>query len=98
MAKKVQKKPYVRYSTIWKSVGGGFSNPGQSKLVKVGKYRVLLERKKRLDSYGNPVHTAYVVDRNGGVSGSYTSNGSAANVVSNALKRSGVETKYSRYK
>jgi hypothetical protein len=30
--KKQTTKPYVQYSTIWKGVGGGFSNPGETKI------------------------------------------------------------------
>ncbi|MGN0807606.1 MAG: hypothetical protein ACI4MN_04065 [Candidatus Coproplasma sp.] len=88
------KKPYVKYSTIWNSVGGGFSNPGQSKIIKVGNHKVLLTRADKLDRYGNPVHTATVINEDGSLGKSYRSNGSATIVVSGALKKSGVETKY----
>lgn len=35
MARKAKRKPFVYYTTIWKSVGGGLSNPGESKVCKV---------------------------------------------------------------
>lgn len=87
--------PYVNSSTIWKSVGGGFSNPGESKVCKVGKYKVLVSRGDRLDRYGNPVHTATLINKDGSLGASYRSNGSASLVVSRALRRNGIDTKYS---
>ena len=86
--------PYVNSSTIWKSVSGGFSNPGESKVCKVGKYKVLVSRGDRLDRYGNPVHTATLFNKDGSLGESYRSNGSASLVVSRALKRNGIDTKY----
>lgn len=91
-------KPYVRYSTIWKNVGGGFSNPGEQKLLNVGKHKVVLSRSEKLDRYGNPVHTAFVVNKDGSTGKPYRSNGSASLVVSKALKNVGVSTKYNRSK
>lgn len=88
--------PYVYRSTIWKSVGGGFSYGGESKLFKVGKHKVLLSRSERLDKYGNAVHTATVINPNGSLGSSYRGNGSATLVVSKALKRNGINTKYSK--
>ena len=87
-------KPYVKRDTIWKSVGGGLSNPGQSKICKVGQHKVLLTRADKLDRYGNPVHTATVINKDGSLGESYRSNGDAAIVVSEALKKSGIETRY----
>ncbi|MGN1052012.1 MAG: hypothetical protein ACI4SH_01320 [Candidatus Scatosoma sp.] len=86
--------PYVKRSTIWKSVGGGFSNPGESKVCKVGSHRVLLSRAERLDTYGNPVHTATVINKDGSLGGSYRSNGPAALTVSRALRKNGIDTRY----
>lgn len=88
------KHPYVYYDTISKSVRGGFSNPGERRICNVGKHKVLVERADRLDRYGNPVHTATVINKNGRLGASYRSNGSAALVVSEALKRNGVDTKH----
>lgn len=86
-------KPYVRRSTIWKAVGGGFSNAGEAKVCKVGKYKVLVTRANKLDRYGNPVHTATVINKDGTVGSSYRANGNASLVVQEALRRSGVSTK-----
>ena len=92
--KTAKQAPYVNSSTIWKSVGGGFSNPGEAKVCKVGKYKVLVSRGDRLDRYGNPVHTATLINKDGSLGASYKSNGSASLVVSRALKRNGIDTKY----
>lgn len=92
------KKPFVKSDTIWKSVGGGFSNSGEKKVCKVGKYSVLVERAERLDRYGNPVHTATVINKDGTMGKSARTNGNATLAVSQALKKCGVETKYPRYK
>ena len=97
MSKKF-KRAYVFRSTIWKSVGGGFSNPGQAKVVKVGKHKVLISRNTRLDRYGNPVHTATLIKKDGSLGKSYKSNGSATMVVSKALSLNGIDTKYSSKK
>ena len=96
MAFKKVKKPYVFRSTIWNSVGGGFSNPNESKVCKVGKHKVLLTRANKLDRYGNPVHSATLIKKYGSLGKSYKSNGSATYVVSKALKINGIETKYSK--
>ena len=90
------KSPYVKSSTIWKGVGGGFSYPGAAKVYKVGKYRVLVSRAENLDRYGNPVHTATLLGKNGTLLKSYKSNGSATLVVSNCLKKNGIGTKFSK--
>lgn len=39
-----RKKPFVYRDTIWNSVGGGFSNPGETRIVKIGKHKVLVSR------------------------------------------------------
>ena len=90
------KKPFVNYSTIWNSVGGGLSNPGEVKICSVGKHKVVLQRADRLDRYGNPVHTATVINKDGSSGASYRSNGSATTIVSKALYKNGVDTKYKR--
>lgn len=92
--KKTQNRPYVKRSTIWNSVGGGFSNAGEAKVCKVGKHKVLLTRANRLDRYGNPVHTATVINKDGSMGKSYRGNGSATLIVSKALKKNGIDTKY----
>ena len=46
---------FVKRKTIWNSVGGGFSNPGESRVCKIGKHKVLVTRSAKLDRYGNPV-------------------------------------------
>ena len=88
------KKPYVKRDTIWKSVGGGLSNPGETKICKVGQHKVLLTRADKLNRYGNPVHTATVINKDGSLGESFRSSGSATLTVSKALKKSGIETKY----
>ncbi len=88
------KRPYVQYATIWKSVGGGFSNPGEEKTFKVGSHKVRLKRSERLNLYGNPIHTATVINKDGTEGGSYRGTGSATMIVSKALKINGVETKH----
>lgn len=93
-AKPTVKKPYINYRTIWNSVGGGFTNPGQSKIINVGSHKVLLSRSDKLDRYGNPVHTATVINKDGSLGKSHRSNGSATIIVAEALKKSGIETRY----
>ena len=90
------KKPYVNYSTIWNSVGGGFSNPGESKICKVGKYKVLVSRAERLDYYGNPVHSAVLINKDGTLGKSSKSNGAATNAVMRCFEKNGIDTKYHR--
>ena len=92
MAKK-QSKPYVHYETIWKGVGGGLNYPGESRICKVGRHTVLLSRSRKLDRYGNPVHTASLVKDGHIVGRSERSNGSATMVVSNMLAKNGIDTK-----
>ena len=96
MKKRKIRKPFVYLSTIWNSVGGGLNYSGQSKLCKVGKHKVLLTRSKNLNKYGNPVHTATYIEKNGLAGKSYRSTGSAALVVSNLLRRQGVDVKYKK--
>lgn len=96
MAKKKVKKPYVMDKTIQKNVGYGFSYPGESKVCKVGKYKVLVSRAERLDRYGNPVHTATLINKDGTLGASARGNGNASIIVSNVLKKNGVDTKYSK--
>lgn len=96
MAKIKKSKPYVYYDTIWKGVGGGLSNPGESRLCSVGKHKVLLTRSQKLNQYGNPVHTASLVKDGRTVGYSLKSAGSATLVVSKMLAKNGIETK--RYK
>ncbi|MBQ8872864.1 MAG: hypothetical protein IJ032_02830 [Clostridia bacterium] len=87
-------KHFVYRKTIWKNVGGGLSYGGQSKLCNVGGHKLLVERSKRLDKYGNPVHTVSVLDRDGSIVAFARSNGSATLTASKALKKVGIETKY----
>lgn len=96
MANKKKRKPFIFRDTIWKSVGGGLSNPGQTKVCKVGKHKILLTRANKLDKYGNPVHTATYINKDGTPGISVKSNGSATLCVSNLLKRKGIETKYKK--
>ncbi len=88
-----ERKPYVKYSTVWNSVGGGLNNPGESKLVKVGKHKILLSRAEKLDRYGNPVHTATLINKDGTVGASYRSNGHATFTTAAALNKNGIEVK-----
>ena len=95
-ASKKPRKPYVQRKTIWNKVGGGFSNPGESKIFNIGKHKVLLTRGEKLDKYGNPIHTATVMQKNGQLGKPYRSNGSATEVVTGALRKNGVDVKYPR--
>ena len=45
MAKKKTSMPYVYYDTIWKGVGGGLSNPGESRLCRKCLKRTVLKPK-----------------------------------------------------
>lgn len=96
MNKKKKRKSYVFRDTIWKNVGGGLSYPNESKICKVGKHKILLVRADKLNRYGNPVHTATIINKDGSPGLSYKSDGSATLVVSNLLKKKGVETKYKK--
>lgn len=87
-------KQFVQYETIWKSVGGGLSNPGETKICRVGKHKVFAQREERLDRYGNPVYNVTVIKGNGTTGATVRSNGSLTQVVSQALKKEGVETKH----
>ena len=94
MAKKSNNNhPYVYDTTIWNSVGGGFSNPNEKKVCNVGKHKVLVERSTYLNKYGNPVHTATLINKDGTMGRNYRSTGSASMIVSEALKRNGIYTK-----
>ena len=95
---KKKRKPFMFYSTIWNSVGGGLSNPGQTKVCNVGKHKVILSRAEKLNSYGNPVHTATYVNKDGSMGVSVRGTGSATNLVSNLLKKKGIDTKHKSYK
>ena len=88
MAKQKKAKSFVYYDTIWKGVGGGLSNPGESRLCKVGKHKVLLTRSERLNRYGNPVHTASLVRGGRTVGYSAKSSGSATMVGTRKTARS----------
>ena len=87
---------YVKYKTIWNSVGGGFSNPNESKVCKVGRHKVLVTRSDKLNRNGNPVHTATYINKDGSLGKSHRSDGSATLVVSRALKKNGIDTRYSK--
>ncbi len=93
MKLKKKNKPYVHYDTVWKGIGGGLSNPGESRVCKVGKYQVLLTRGEKLDSYGNPIHTACLVKKGKTVGRSAKSNGYVPFIVSKMLNRNGIEVK-----
>lgn len=86
--------PYVNYQTLWKGVGGGFSNPGESRVCKVGKHRILVSRGDRLDRYGNPIHTASVIHSDGTTGRVYRTNGSATLACEQALKSEGIKVRY----
>ena len=95
---KKSKKPFVRYSTIWNAVGGGLSYSNESRICRVGKHKVLLNRSKYLNKYGNPVHTATVINNDGSVGSSYRGSGSATLIVGKALNKNGIAVKYNRKK
>ena len=85
---------YVNYKTIFNSVGGALSNPNESKICKIGKHKVFLTRLPKLNKYGNPVHSATYIHKDGSLGPTYKSVGSATLVVSGALRRVGIFTRY----
>ena len=93
-----KKKPWVRRSTVWQSVGGGLSYPGEQKICKVGKHKVLLVRSEKLNRYGNPVHTATLSDRHGRLGRSHRGTGSATMIAEEALRRNGIDVKHPKPK
>lgn len=101
VAPKVTKKArttYVQYDTIFKKVGGGFSNPGEMRICKIGRHKVAVQRDERLDRNGKTVHAAAVVKRDGTLGPVCKSHADASWAVSKALKKTGVETKFKRRK
>ena len=88
------RQPYVKYETVWNAVGGGLNTPGESKVCRVGKHKVLLERSSKLNKYGNPVHTATVINEDGSLGDSYRGAGSATLIAGKALEKSGVKVKH----
>ena len=93
-----KKKPFVYQDTIWKAVGGGFSNPGETRIENVGKHKVLITRSDRLDRYGNPVHTATLIKSDGSMGISSRSNGNATLVVADMLKKNGIDVRYKKHR
>ncbi len=93
MKLKKKNKPYVRFDTVLNGVGVGLNNPGESRICKVGKYQVLLTRGKKLDSSGNPIHTACLVKKGKTVGRSAKSNGYVPFIVSKMFNRNGIEVK-----
>lgn len=89
-----KRKPFVYRSTIWKAVGGGLSNPNESKVCKIGKHKVLVSRAARLDRYGNPIHTVTYINSDGSLGVSSRGTGSATLTASQTLKKMGIETRY----
>ena len=89
-------KKFVHRSTVWNNVGGGLSSPGASKLCKVRGHKVLISRSRRLNKYGNPVHTVSVLSDSGNVRATTRGSGSATLIASRALKKVGIDTKYRR--
>ncbi len=51
-------------------------SPGEGKIVTVGGERVLVQRNKYVDKYGNPVHRVSRVDSNGNIGKAARGNGS----------------------
>lgn len=88
-----KKKSFVYSATIRKNVRE-LNNPGESKICKVGKHKVLLTRSNKLDSYGNPVHTAAYINKDGTTGVSYRTNGSAAYAVIRMLKKKNIDVKH----
>ena len=86
--------PYVNYQTLWKGVGGGLSNPGESRVCKVGKHRILVSSSQRLNYYGNPVHTVSVIRPDGTVGRAYRTSGSATTACEQALKSEGIQVRH----
>ena len=83
------KKKFVYNTTVKKQVPTALNYIGDSVSVVIGGRRVTAERGKYLNKYGNPV---YRVSVQGGARVSST--GNLQNVVSTALKKSGIDVKY----
>lgn len=96
--KKSNKKSFVYRSTIWKSVGGSLNYPNESKVCNVGTRKVLITRSKNLDKYGNPIHTATMINKDGSTGKSYRTNGGATNAVSTLFRKCGIDIKNTRRK
>ena len=92
MATKKQ-KPYVHSSTVRKNVGGGTVNPGQSKVVRIGKHKLLISRDGNSRRNGSPMHTVTLIKKDGSLGVSYRNNGTASLVASIALRRNGIDVK-----
>ena len=90
------KKDFIYYNTASKSVwkGGGY-NPGESRVCKVGKHKVILTRAERLDRFGNPVYIGTVLKKDGSSGKPYKTNSSPTGAAIGALHGEGVLTKYS---
>lgn len=80
---------YVYNTTVNKLVPAALNYGGDSVRVTIGGKRVTASRSERLNKYGNPV---YRVSVSGGARVSST--GSLRNVVSTALRKSGIDVKY----
>ena len=82
---------YVYNTTIKKRVPAALNYSGDSVKTTIGGKRVTAERGKYLNRYGNPVYRVTVA---GGARVSST--GNLQQVVSTALKKSGIDVKYKR--
>ena len=96
--KKVKKesKPYVQAATIWDNVEMP-NNPGESKILKIGKHKTLLTRGERLDRNGNPTYTATLIHKNGKM-GKAAKSCYPSTAVAATLKENGVDIKYPKRK
>ena len=90
---KTKRKPYVHRSTVSKNVGAGAVNPGQSKVVRIGKHKVLISRDGKSKRADKPVHTATLIKADGSLGVSYRNYGTASLVASVALRRNGIDVK-----
>lgn len=89
---------FVYDSTIRNNVPGALSDPGQSVVCKVGRHKILVSRREKLDKYGNLVHISSVIGKDGIPNKPYSSNGGAQHSVAGALKKSGIGIRYRKKK
>ena len=87
-------KSIVFNNTISKNVPGALSNPNESRVCKVGRHKVLIFRKAKLDYYGNPVHVATYINSDGTPGVTYQSNGGSQHAVRGLFNKKGISVKY----
>ena len=94
------KKRFIFDKTISKSIrqNGLVPNyPNEKRTGKIGSFKVSVTRANRLNYYGNPVYSAYVEDTKTKKTG-YSKSDNHSVAISSAIKKTGVNIKYTRKK